>query len=64
MFYRLDEAGELGRVLAYNRPSRYPELYTWEHRFDWTHVNREGAARWSRLLADDLADWIERSNER
>ncbi len=64
MFYRLDEAGELGRVFAYNRPSRYPELYAWEHRFDWTHLDREGAARWSRLLADDLADWVERSDVR
>jgi hypothetical protein len=64
MFYRLDEAGELGRVFAYNQPARYPELYEWKHRFDWTHLNREGAVRWSRLLADDLADWIERSDVR
>jgi hypothetical protein len=64
MLHRLDEAGELGRVLAYNRPSRFPELYAFEHRFDWTHLNREGAALWSRLLADDLADWIERRDLR
>jgi hypothetical protein len=64
MLYRLEEAGELGRVLAYNQPARYPELYALENRFDWTHVNREGAALWSRLLADDLADWIERRDAR
>jgi hypothetical protein len=53
--HRLAESGELGTLLAYNRPRRYPELYEVAQRMDGQHLNRRGAQVWSRLLAEELA---------
>jgi len=54
-FHALGERGVLPALLAYNSPSRYPELYRVEARFDRGHLNAGGAALWSALLAQDLA---------
>ncbi|HTF34944.1 MAG TPA: hypothetical protein VK714_14770 [Myxococcota bacterium] len=47
-------------VLGFNSPTRYPELYATEHRWDATHLNRAGAQCLSRLLAERLADLLDR----
>lgn len=49
--------GRLGvEVLAFNDPDRYPELYSPDNRFDHGHVNKEGAAAFSRALAARFAE--------
>lgn len=47
-------------VLGFNSPARYPELYATEHRWDATHLNRAGVECLSRLLAERLADLLDR----
>lgn len=43
-------------VWAFNDPDRYPELYLPEHRFDTEHLNKPGAALFSRALAARFAE--------
>ncbi len=50
-------AAALGVVpvtLNYTDPQRHPELYDPALRFDQSHLNREGARRFTRLLAEDF----------
>lgn len=42
-------AGE--KVLAFDDPARFPELFTPEHRFDYDHLNGDGALIFSKELA-------------
>jgi hypothetical protein len=42
-------------VVSTNAPGEFPALFAIEHRYDATHVNRAGAAVFSRLLAARLA---------
>jgi len=53
-FYALGEDGTLPGLLRFNRPSRYPELYRLDSRFDRGHLNERGAAAWSRDFAAEL----------
>lgn len=53
--YRLAEAGAVPRLLAFNAPVAYPDLFVEAHRFDAEHLTTEGARRFSRLLAERLA---------
>jgi len=48
----LPESGLL--FLDFSDPDRYPELFVPEHRKDSGHLNQEGAAIYSRLLAHQL----------
>lgn len=48
----LHRRGELPRLLDFGDPSRYPELYAPERRFDTEHLTQEGAELFSRLLAE------------
>jgi len=43
-------------ILEFDDPARYPELYAPELRFDLNHLNRDGAALFSRLLAQRFAE--------
>jgi hypothetical protein len=43
-------------ILEFDDPARYPELYVPELRFDLNHLNRDGAALFSRLLARRFAE--------
>lgn len=43
-------------VWTFNDPDRYPELYLPEHRFDTQHLNKQGAAVFSRALAARFAE--------
>lgn len=45
-------------VLDFDAPDRYPELFETRHRFDRDHLNGTGAALFSRVLADSLADHV------
>lgn len=43
-------------ILAYNDPSEYPGLYVIENRYDASHLNAEGARRFSQIFGNDLAE--------
>jgi hypothetical protein len=43
-------------LLDFNDPERYPALFAPENRFDTNHMNRQGAALLSRLLAESLIE--------
>ena len=45
-------------TLVFDDPARYPQLYTAQHRYDPQHLNAEGAAIFTTLLADQIADRI------
>ena len=49
---RLAEEGRVPRLLAFNDPETYPELYRIENRFDRNHLRDSGARIFSRLLAE------------
>jgi hypothetical protein len=53
--YRLADAGAVPRLLAFNDPVAYPELFAQDHRFDAEHLTTAGARRFSRLLAERMA---------
>ncbi len=50
LFDELARAGLVPELLHFNRPDAYPELYEVEHHYDMGHLNRAGAAVFSRLL--------------
>lgn len=52
----LPESGLL--FLDFSDPDRFPELFAPEHRKDRGHLNQEGAAIYSRLLAHRLAEAV------
>ncbi|MDG1049857.1 MAG: hypothetical protein P8M11_08860 [Planctomycetota bacterium] len=51
----LSASGVAGEVLRFHLPERYPELNPIELRWDFSHLNAEGAAVWSRLFAREFA---------
>lgn len=51
----LDLDGVAGEVLRFHLPDRYPELNSIELRWDFSHLNAEGAELWSRLFAREFA---------
>jgi len=53
--------GSAGEVLRFNLPDRYPELNPIDLRWDFSHLNAEGAAIWSRLFAREFARHLEAS---
>ena len=53
--YRLAADGRVPRLLAFNDPERYPDLFTLGHRFDAEHLSTEGARRFSAALAARFA---------
>lgn len=50
--HQLARDGAIPRLLAFDDPARYPELYAAERRFDAEHLQQEGAELFSRLLAE------------
>ena len=59
MMAALDLDGAAGEVLRFHLPDRYPELNDIELRWDFSHLNAEGAERWSRLFAREFARHLE-----
>ncbi|QDU86010.1 hypothetical protein Pla163_31570 [Planctomycetes bacterium Pla163] len=55
------ELGEIRHLLSFNDPTRFPGLYVTQKRFDRQHLTRAGAADFSRVFANELADLIEAS---
>jgi hypothetical protein len=46
-------------LLSFADPVAYPELFEVENRFDRWHLDAEGAALFTRRLAERLAAWLE-----
>jgi hypothetical protein len=56
LFGKLAQSGLIPWLVHFNRPDAYPELYEVEHHYDMGHLNRAGAAVFSRLLARAYLD--------
>lgn len=56
LFGTLQQARHIPVLLHFNRPDAYPELFEVEHHYDMGHLNRAGAALFSRLLARTYVD--------
>ena len=54
----LHQEGEIERLLDFNRPSRYPELFELVNRYDEKHFNQRGAEIFTRILAREVAEEI------
>jgi hypothetical protein len=54
----LHQTGAFPVFFAFNDPSRYPELYEIDNRFDFTHLNENGASLLTTHLADEFAKWL------
>ena len=54
-YEELARRGTIPELLSYASPSRHPELYRIESRWDIQHLSREGATLWSERLGHDLA---------
>ncbi len=55
---KIAEAGELETLLRYDDPELHPELFAHENRFDARHLNDDGAALFTRTLADDFSAFV------
>jgi hypothetical protein len=58
---RLAADGWLPDLIDLNRPDLHPELFAVRNRFDASHLNARGAARFSALLAEELRDRLKAS---
>lgn len=52
---RLLQGGQIPALFVYNDPVKFPRLYSVNLHFDSNHLNRAGAAYFSRILGRDLA---------
>ena len=50
----LDRARKLHRLLRFDDPARFPELFDVRYRFDGLHYNRAGAERFTRYFAQEV----------
>jgi hypothetical protein len=62
--HSLRREGVLPALLDFDSPSHHPELYDPRRRWDALHLNEDGAAIFSRELADRFARWLETGSER
>ena len=46
-------------VFNFCDPDRYPSLFAWDKRFEYSHLNSRGAALYSRMVADAFADYLD-----
>ena len=53
------EGGPLAQLWAFNDPGEHPDLYKLGSRYDSRHLNRGGAERLTRLLAQRFADHLD-----
>jgi hypothetical protein len=58
MLHRLADAGHVPKLIAFDDPTAYPELFRVEHRFDYRHLDEQGAALFAPILAERLAEAI------
>jgi hypothetical protein len=49
------------RLFVYNDPQRYPEFHEPDNRYDRYHLNKDGAALFSRLFAKDFSAFVHSS---
>ena len=57
------EQGVVQTLFRFNDPEAYPELYEADARWEAVHLSEEGANRFSRILADRFADWLDAKGE-
>lgn len=55
--------GDVKTLFRFNDPIAYPELYEMDARWEAAHLSGEGARRFSILLADRFADWLDARQE-
>ncbi len=55
------QQGYIKTLFAFNNPVKYPELYRFDQQFDEEHLNRSGAEKFTRLIADRFADYLKTS---
>ena len=55
----LHDTGEVENLLMFNDPTRYPDLFEVEHRFDEKHLNDAGATLFTHLLAEKFLSFLE-----
>ena len=48
-------------LIAFNDPDRYPDLFLPERHVDHAHLDERGARMYSRLVARELAQYLEAS---
>lgn len=59
----LEQAGEFDTLFDFNRPELYPELFAIEARYDPGHLSRDGALRFTALLAERFAAHLEKGSK-
>lgn len=56
----LERSGHMPNVLYFDDPLRYPRLFDFSARFDSRHLNDPASAEYTRLLAAEFADRVQR----
>ncbi|GAB4302919.1 MAG: hypothetical protein Fur0025_43940 [Oscillatoriaceae cyanobacterium] len=49
------QKGYIPILLPFNQPAKFPNLYAPENRYDWYHLNHQGAEQFTQLLANEFA---------
>ncbi len=56
---RLMSEGYIRKLMTFDDPGEYPDLFELPNRFDDTHLNETGAELYSRHMADRFAEFLE-----
>ncbi len=56
------QGGQISPLISFNDPIKYPELYDPKNRFDSDHLNKTGAQKITKLLADQFATYLNSKN--
>jgi hypothetical protein len=56
--YKIEGLPQSVPILDFRDPGRFPELYRLDNRFDWGHLNGEGALIYTKLLARSFAPFM------
>lgn len=51
------QKGYIPILLPFNQPAKFPALYDPDKRYDWYHLNHQGAEQFTQLLADEFASY-------
>ncbi|MBD2480486.1 hypothetical protein [Planktothrix sp. FACHB-1365] len=56
------KGGQIFPLISFNDPIKYPELYDPKNRFDSDHLNKAGSQKFTKLLADQFATYLNSKN--
>jgi hypothetical protein len=59
----LHRLGEIETLVDFNSPSRWPQLFDLQNRYDEKHLNRRGAELFAPLLAAAIAEVVRRAED-